>query len=347
MKTVYSPRHAGHAGNVELNSGAIVPAFELPRRAEIIRARVEAVGLGPIVAPEAFALDTAARVHARDYLDFLPTAWPRWQAAGRSGSAMPFVWPVRGLRADVPPTDIDGMLGFYTMDGGATFVEGSWDAIKASHDVALTAAALVAGGEPAAFALCRPPGHHAGIRFAGGYCYINNAAVAAEWLRANGAARVSVLDVDYHHGNGTQQIFWERDDVQFVSIHADPMVEYPYFLGHADERGAGPGEGATLNLPLPHGTGFAEWAAALQVACAAVADFGPDVIVVSLGVDTFHGDPISQFRLDTPDFPRIGARLRELGLPTLFVMEGGYAVEAIGANAVGVLTGFEGDGAPA
>jgi acetoin utilization deacetylase AcuC-like enzyme len=342
MQTVYSPRHAGHSGNTELQPGAIVPAFELPRRAEIIRQRIEVVGLGPILAPEPQALAIAARVHSADYLEFLARAWSLWQAAGRSGPAMPFVWPRPGLRDDVPPSDIDGLLGFYSMDAGATFVAGTWDAVRAGHDVALTAAGLVAAGERAAFALCRPPGHHAGARFAGGYCYVNNAAVAAESLRLGGAARVSVLDVDYHHGNGTQDIFYGRGDVQVVSIHADPMVEYPYFLGHADERGTGAGEGANLNLPLPHGTNFARWMEAFGVAGAAVRRFAPDVLVVSLGVDTFRGDPISQFRLDTVDYPVIGAGIAALGLPTLFVMEGGYAVEAIGENAVGVLTGFEG-----
>ena len=342
MQTVFSPRHARHSGNLELNSGAMVPAFELPRRAEIVRARIAEVGLGPVVAPVEHDLAAARRVHAADYLEFLPRVWPLWAAAGRGGSALPFVWPVPGLRADRPPADIDGLLGFYTMDAGATFVEGTWEAVKASHDVALTAAGLVAGGAPAAFALCRPPGHHAGARFAGGYCYINNAAVAAEWLRGHGAVRVSVLDIDYHHGNGTQAIFYARGDVQVVNIHADPMVEYPYFLGHADERGADGGEGANLNLPLPHGTDFAAWSRALDAGLDAVAAFAPSVVVVSLGVDTFHGDPISQFRLDTPDYPVIGARIAELGLPTLFVMEGGYAVEAIGRNAVGVLEGFAG-----
>ncbi len=342
MQTVYSPRQARHGGNLELMPGEVVPAFEVPERAGIVLARVEAVGLGPVLAPREHGLDVARRVHAPDYLAFLEEAWPRWAAAGRGGTAMPFVWPVPGLRADVPPTDIDGLLGFYAMDAGATFVEGTWDAVKASHDVALTAAALVEAGAEAAFALCRPPGHHAGPRFAGGYCFINNAAVAAEWLRQAGAARVSILDIDYHHGNGTQAIFYARADVQVVSLHADPLVEYPYFLGHADERGIGAGEGFNLNLPLPHGTDFAGWSAALETGCTAVAAFAPDVLVVSLGVDTYRGDPISQFRLDTPDFPVIGARLRALGLATVFVMEGGYAVEAIGANAVGVLTGFEG-----
>jgi acetoin utilization deacetylase AcuC-like enzyme len=227
------------------------------------------------------------------------------------------------------------------MDAGATFVEGTWEAVRASQDVALTAAEVVACGA-SVFALCRPPGHHAGPRFAGGYCYLNNAAIGAERLREAGAARVSVLDIDYHHGNGTQAIFYARGDVQVVNIHADPMTEYPYFLGHADERGAGDGEGCNLNLPLPPGTGFAAWGAALEIGCAAIADFRPDALVVSLGVDTFRGDPISRFRLETSDYRAVGRRIRALGLPTLFVMEGGYAVEAIGVNAVGVLEGFEG-----
>ncbi|MBB5221493.1 acetoin utilization deacetylase AcuC-like enzyme [Amaricoccus macauensis] len=340
MQTVYSPRHAGHSGNNELQPGAIVPAFELPRRAELIRASVEAAGLGPIREPDTHDLSIAMRLHAPDYVEFLSRVWGLWQAAGRDGPAMPFIWPRPGLRCDVPPADIDGLLGFYSMDAGATFVAGTWDAVKSSHDVALSAAALVAGGERAAFALCRPPGHHAGARFAGGYCYINNAAVAAESFRLRGAGKVTVLDVDYHHGNGTQDMFYERGDVQVVNIHADPMVEFPYFLGHADERGAGAGEGANLNLPLPHGTDFGQWSEAYAVAATAIARFAPDVVVVSLGVDTFHGDPISQFRLDTIDYPLMGAGIAALGLPTLFVMEGGYAVEAIGENVAGLLRGF-------
>ncbi|MBP7241773.1 histone deacetylase family protein [Amaricoccus sp.] len=342
MQTVFSPLHARHGGNVELMSGEILPAFELPRRAEIVRARVEAVGLGPILPPTPQGLGVARRVHRPDFVDFLPRAWPLWAAEGRGGSAMPFVFPAPGLRADVPPAHIDGLLGFYAMDGGATFVEGTWEAVKASQDVALTAAGLVAGGASAAFALCRPPGHHAARRAAGGYCFLNNAAIAAQSLRDGGAGRVAILDVDYHHGNGTQDIFYDRGDVLVVNLHADPMVEYPYFLGHADERGAGAGEGFNLNLPMPHGTDFGDWSRALDLGCAAIGDFGPDVLVVSLGVDTYQGDPISAFRLDTPDYPRIGARIARLGRPTLFVMEGGYAVEEIGVNAVGVLTGFEG-----
>lgn len=176
----------------------------------------------------------------------------------------------------------------------------------------------------------------------GGYCYLNNAAIAAQWLRDQGAGRVAVLDVDYHHGNGTQQIFYDRADVFFASIHADPRVEYPYFLGHADERGCDAGAGFNLNLPLPHGSTWdGTYRAALDAACHAVQHFGPDAVVVSLGVDTFEQDPISKFRLASDDYLRMGARIAALARPTLFVFEGGYAVAQVGINAVNVLQGFE------
>lgn len=342
MKTVFSPLHAGHSGQMELVAGAIVPGFEKPSRAEIIRKRVESEKLGPILAAEVHDLTAAKRVHAADYIDFLPTVWPQWEAAGRSGSAIPFAWPTRGLRGDVRPKNIEALLGFYSFDGGASFVKGTWEAIKSSYDVALTATQLIKAGERAAFALCRPPGHHAGAAFMGGYCYINNAAVAAQWFRDQGAKRVAVLDVDYHHGNGTQEIFYARNDVQVINLHGDPMTEYPYFLGHADEHGAGEGEGFNINYPMPFGTSFEKWSEALEDGCRKLAAYAPDVIVVSLGVDTFEKDPISHFKLTSADYPRIGERIARLGLPTLFVMEGGYAVDEIGINAVGVLTGFEG-----
>lgn len=341
MKTVFSPLHAGHSGQMELVAGAIVPGFEKPSRAEIIKARVEAVNLGPVIEPQSHDLAAAKRVHDAAYIDFLPTVWPEWEAAGHGGSAMAFTWPTRGLRGDVEPKAIEARIGYYSFDAGATFVKGTWDAIKSSFDVALTAARLVKEGQNAAFALCRPPGHHAGAAFMGGYCFINNAAVAAQWFRDQGAARVSILDVDYHHGNGTQEIFYSRSDVQVLNLHGDPMTEYPFFLGHADEKGAGAGEGFNHNYPMPFGTTFEAWNRSLDDACGKVADYAPDVLVVSLGVDTFEKDPISHFKLISDDYPKIGRRIAKLGLPTLFVMEGGYAVEEIGINAVGVLTGFE------
>lgn len=342
MEIVHSPLHRGHSGHLELVAGALLPGYEKPERVEAILSALVDAGLGPVRAPGNHGLDIAARVHAPDYLDFLSRAHRMWLARGNTGPALPFVWPRPGLRSDTPPTDIEGLLGHYSFDGGAPFVEGTWAAVRAGHDCALEAAGHVAGGARAAFSLARPPGHHAGPAFAGGYCYINNAAVAAEALRTAGAARVAVLDVDYHHGNGTQAIFEARADVLFVSLHADPRDEFPYFLGHADERGTGPGEGATLNLPLPAGTDWPGWADALQTARAAIAAHGVEALVVSLGVDTYEGDPISRFRLTTADFFRMGEGIARLGLPTVFVMEGGYAVGAIGANVLGVLSGFEG-----
>ena len=341
MKTVYSPRHHGHSGNFELFGGEIKPAFEMPSRAEIVLARAKEVGLGDVLAPNEHTLATAAKVHKPDYLAFLPQVYDLWLADGRTGSAIPFTWPIRGLRNDRVPDSIDGKLGFYSMDGGASFVAGTWDAIKSSQDVALTAATLIQQGERAAFALCRPPGHHAGSHFFGGYCYINNIAVAAQHLLDHGAKKVSILDVDYHHGNGTQQIFYARADVQVLNLHGDPMFEYPYFLGHADEIGDGIGRGLNTNYPMPAGTEYAQWSEALDDACQQLAAYKPDIVLVSLGVDTFENDPISQFKLKTSDYPKIGKRIRQLGLPTLFVMEGGYAVAEVGVNAVGVLTGFE------
>jgi acetoin utilization deacetylase AcuC-like enzyme len=341
MLTVYSPLHHRHHGNAELIDGKLLPCFEMPRRAEMVLARVREVGLGDVIAPDSFGVDPIRRVHDAGFVDFLATAWAEWTAEGRTHDALPLVWPVRSLRGDRVPQFIDGKLGYYSLDAGVPITAGTWDAVCASADVALTGARVVADGAASAFALCRPPGHHAASAAMGGYCYLNNAAIAAQYLLDRGCARVAVLDVDYHHGNGTQEIFYSRRDVLFLSLHADPRVEYPYFLGYADELGAGPGFGFTHNYPLPHGTPWEAYGAALADACDKVAAYRPDVLVVSLGVDTYEHDPISRFRLCGDDFPRIGERIATLSVPTLFVMEGGYAVDDIGVNAVKVLTGFE------
>ena len=208
-------------------------------------------------------------------------------------------------------------------------------------DAAASAAQALQGGERAAFCATRPPGHHAGPDFMGGYCFLNNAAVAAQALRDGGAARVAVLDVDYHHGNGTQAIFYERADVLFCSIHGDPRTEYPFYLGHADETGAGAGQGFNLNLPLPARASVAAWFDALEQACARIGQHGADALVVSLGLDTFAGDPISTFALQAGDFTRLGQRMAQAGLPTAFILEGGYAAAELGENAARVIEGFE------
>jgi acetoin utilization deacetylase AcuC-like enzyme len=338
--TIYSDLHHSHHGHAELHDGQLVPCFEMPRRAEMILARVREVGLGAVREPDRFGEAPPRRVHDDGYVSFLAGAWHEWRALGRTHDALPLVWPVRSMRGDRIPDDIDGKLGFYSLDAGVPITAGTWSAVLAAADVAVTGARVLVEGQRAAFALCRPPGHHAATAAMGGYCYLNNAAIAAQYLIDQGCSRIAILDVDYHHGNGTQEIFYRRSDVLFASIHADPRVEYPYFLGYADERGEGEGEGYTHNYPLPHGIGWDAYGPALDEACRNVAAFTPDVLVVSLGVDTYEHDPISQFRLRTDDFTRIGARIADVACPTLFVMEGGYAVEALGVNAVNVLTGF-------
>jgi acetoin utilization deacetylase AcuC-like enzyme len=279
-------------------------------------------------------------VHSAAYLDFFEGAWARWAEHGRDGDLMPYTWPARTLRA-VVPVSLHGQLGYYSFDGGAPITAGTWRAAYSAAQVALTAQAAIQNGAHCAFALCRPPGHHAASDLMGGYCYLNNAAIAAQAFLDQGRKKVAILDVDYHHGNGTQSIFYERSDVLFTSIHGHPEAEFPFFLGYADELGEGAGEGFNFNYPLAAGSAWDRWSAALELACTEIEGYDADVLVISLGVDTFKNDPISQFKLDSPDYLRMGERIARLGKPTLFVMEGGYAVEEIGINAVNVLEGFE------
>ncbi|WP_317201225.1 histone deacetylase family protein [Janthinobacterium sp.] len=341
MLTIYSDKHRLHHGT-ELKDGVLKPSVEMPRRADTVLARIRAVGLGAVVGPSDFPSSLYSPVHSPRYIRFLENAWADWLAVGRTHDALPLIWPVRDLRADIEPEHIDGKLGFYAMDAGVPITAGTWEAVRSSANLALTGVRAMADGAPSAFALCRPPGHHAAAEYMGGYCYLNNAAIAAQGFIRQGAQRVAVIDVDYHHGNGTQSIFYERADVLFVSLHGDPKNSYPYFLGRADERGGGAGTGFNHNYPLPHGTAWDTYGGALADACARLAAYAPDAIVVSLGVDTFKDDPISQFKLESDDYLRIGEMLAGVGRPTLFVMEGGYMVDDIGVNAVNVLQGYEG-----
>jgi acetoin utilization deacetylase AcuC-like enzyme len=339
MKTVYTDDHRKHDGTVELINGTLMPSFECPRRAQIVIDRVRDQKLGPVIGPKHFGVEHATLVHGADFVRFFAGAYDEWVQAHGETVALPIAWPCRSLRQHVPER-IDGKLGFYSFDAGVPLVAGTFPAAAAAVDVALTGLDLIEAGEAAAFALCRPPGHHATSDQMGGYCYLNNAAIAAETLARKGA-RVAILDVDYHHGNGTQSIFYDRPDVLFVSIHGHPEQEYPYFLGYTDENGAGAGEGANLNLPLRWGATWDAYGPAMDAAVARIRAFGADRLVVSLGLDTFKEDPISHFLLESEDYLRMGAAIATLGIPTLFVMEGGYAVEALGVNTVNVLAGFE------
>jgi len=341
MKTVYNARHAAHAATHEFFRGRLVPAFEVPARADYVLAAVQAAQLGELLEPVDHGLTPLERVHAPAYLRFVQGAWAEWQALGGEGDAFPAVWPVRSLRSDVVPRSFAARMGLYSMDSGTPLTAGSWEAAYWGAQASLTGLDWVLGGERSAYVLTRPPGHHAGADFFGGYCFVNNAAVAAQAALDAGLRRVAILDVDYHHGNGTQAIFYERADVFYASLHGDPQTEFPFFLGHADETGAGAGLGFNANFPLPAGASNEAWFAALEAALARLQTYAPELLIVSLGVDTYGGDPISHFKLDRPEFTRLGQRLAAVGAPTLFLQEGGYATEAIGHNVVAVLQGFE------
>lgn len=342
MKTIYNAAHSLHRAGHEFFRGEKVPAFEKPERADWVLAAVQKTNLGEVIAPAPHGDGPILRIHSKPYIDFLRSAHAEYLALGGTGDAFPAAWPIRGMRSDVEPKNFAARMGLYSFDSGSPLTTGTWAATRAGADCALTAVDLLNAGEKSAFVLTRPPGHHAGRDFFGGYCFLNHAAIAAQALRDSGCARVAILDVDYHHGNGTQDIFYDRGDVFFASIHGDPMTEYPFFLGHADETGAGDGLGANLNIPLAAGSPVEYWFAALDHALSRIEAFRPDALVVSLGVDTFEGDPISHFKLKTSDYPGMGERIARLKLPTLFAMEGGYAVAEIGDNVVGVLQGFEG-----
>jgi len=278
-------------------------------------------------------------VHDAGYLDFLKTGPARWAAAGRPGDVMGYIWPIVGRRP-LKLDRIDALAGRYSLDASTPLTAETWDAAYWSAQSVLSALDAVLAGGPAAFALCRPPGHHAGADYLGGYCYLNTAAIAAQAARDAGAERVAILDIDYHHGNGTQDIFWTRGDVFYASIHADPATDYPFFWGHADETGEGEGLGTTLNLPLAQGAALDAFRAAQTVALDAIARFGADLLIVSFGADTWAGDPISYFKLETADYEILARDVAARGWPTVIAMEGGYATGALGANVTALLNGF-------
>ena len=341
MKTIYSEQHRLRDAKTELYGGELVQPFERPSRADIIIKALVESGLGEISDPDMFSLDPVLAVHDADFVAFLETVWKEWQKKGYAGEVIANVWPARRMQCRVP-RDIEGKVGYYALAAETSISEGTWHAALAAKDVALTGATGLLKGDSGIFSLCRPPGHHAARDMFGGYCFLNNAAIAAQHLCANGAGRVAVLDIDFHHGNGTQDIFYDRDDVLFCSLHGDPEDAFPHFLGYADETGSGAGIGYNRNYPMAPGTQFAQWRDSLSDALEHIGKFSPQFLVVSLGVDAFENDPISFFKLTTDDFLSTGEMIGSLNIPTLFVMEGGYDIDEIGVNVVNVLTGFEG-----
>ncbi len=356
MRVVHSPEHLRHDVRTQTILGAQVPANEVAERAEIIRTALEADGGFAFSDAVKHGADPITAVHDPGLLRFLETAWAEAVRQRHPHSFLaPEIIPNAAATAGISrgarePTRIEGRAGHWALDTSTYILPGTYEAARAAVDVALTAADLVLGGEAGAYGLCRPPGHHAARSAYGGFCYFNNAAIAAEAIVRHSGERVAILDVDFHHGNGTQQIFWRRGDVLYVSLHADPDRQYPFFLGRADEKGEGEGTGANLNVPLPAGTTDADYLAALDLALDRIAAEPGSILVVSLGFDTFGLDPIGDFALTTPVYHEIGRRVAALGRRLVILQEGGYHLQSLGENARAWLRGAEGrpldDGAP-
>jgi acetoin utilization deacetylase AcuC-like enzyme len=339
MHVLYSERHLDHQPRVFVYRGQIVDTPETAARATMIEAALRAAGHA-VSAPENFGLAPITAVHAPEYLDFLETIHARWRALPGAGpEVVANIHPNRHMGHR--PQSVIGLAGWHCADTACPITAGTWAAATASAQAAVHAAELVLAGERFAYALCRPPGHHAYADMAGGFCYLNNTAIAAQHLRRS-FGRVAILDIDVHHGNGTQGIFWRRGDVLAVSIHADPANYYPWYAGYEDERGAGEGLGANLNLPLPHGSDDSAFLDAVMRGLGAVRDFVPGALVVAAGFDTHERDPLGALKVTTPAYREIARRIAALGLPTAIVQEGGYGTAELPENVLAFLAGLEG-----
>jgi acetoin utilization deacetylase AcuC-like enzyme len=341
MKTFAHPDQAGHTPSFFLQRGRVRRNFEIPDRAAALEAALHRMGLAPAT-PAPLQPGALEAVHRADYLDFLATAaadWAKLPEPGPEVVANIHPAPEMVAQGGRNSANILSRAGWYTADAGCPIGPGSWDAIQGAAACALAAAAEAAKGG-VAYALCRPPGHHAYAARAGGHCYVNNAALAAEHLRDAGAARVAVLDIDSHHGNGTQGIFWDRGDVLTISIHGDPDNYYPWFVGRTHERGAGAGDGRNMNMPLPFGTPDEGWLDALRYALAPIRDFKADALVVALGFDASKDEPLGALAVTEDGFARAGAMIGALKLPTAITQEGGYNVDLIGTLLERFLNGW-------
>lgn len=339
MKACLDPRQSRHDPRHFMANGQRLQNPEQPRRIAVLKAGAEAAGC-TFAAPEDHGLGPIAALHSPEYLAFLSTIHTRWKRIpDAADEVIPNIHPDR--RTASYPRSAVGQAGFHQADTACPIAAGTWEAAYWSAQTALSAADAVLGGDRAAYALSRPPGHHAFGDLAGGFCFLNNAGIAAEYLRRAGR-RPAILDVDVHHGNGTQGIFYDRADVLTVSLHADPVRFYPFFWGHAHERGEGPGLGYNLNLPLPRGTLIDGYLRALDTALERITLFGADVIVVALGLDAHENDPLKGLALTTPDFTRLANTITATGLPMVLVQEGGYLSDDLGQNLTAFLEGCNG-----
>jgi acetoin utilization deacetylase AcuC-like enzyme len=341
MRIYFSDQHAVHAPGAFVSRGQVTANPEKPARAEaLLRAAREAGH--ELASIKDFGLAPVQAVHDTDYLSFLEHAWRDWSAlADHAPEVIPNVHPGRNMGAR--PRAIVGRAGYYQADCACPIGPGTWEGIQVSANCALSAASQVVGSSGAdyAYALCRPPGHHAYADMAGGFCFLNNTAIAAQYCRDQGAAKVAIVDVDVHHGNGTQGIFYARDDVLTVSLHGDPAEFYPFFAGYRDEVGEGNGQGCNINIPLARDTGDDVFMEHLRQVLGKVRDFQPDVLLIALGLDASEHDPLAFMKITAKGFQRIGEALGAIGLPTVIVQEGGYLSEQLGGNLVAALAGFE------
>jgi acetoin utilization deacetylase AcuC-like enzyme len=344
IPVTWSDAHRRHAPATAVWVGVRIDADELPERAELIRAELETAGAS-VVEAVPHSDDALLAVHDPGLVEFLRTASENWQTGGMHNETggdevVGYIYPTAGLLAGVEPhvpTALSARTGAWAFDTMTAVGPGTWEAARAAVDAALTAADLVLDGAPAAYACCRPPGHHVTRSAFGGSCYLNNAAAAAQYLRDHGRPRVAIVDLDAHHGNGAQAIFWERDDILTASVHVDPGAGwFPHFLGFSDESGP-----ANVNLPLPPGSGDAIWLAAVARLAATAEEHGGEALVVALGVDAAAGDPNSPLAVTAEGYGKAGRMLGALGVPTVIVQEGGYVPETIGPLVRATLEGFE------
>lgn len=339
MKAILDDRQALHDPKHFMANGKVNPSPEQPERIQMLQAGAEAAGCN-FQSPDDAGLAPISAVHSPEYLSFLQNIYVRWQRIDGSGAeVIPNIHPAN--RTDSYPKSATGQAGYHQADTACPIGEHTWTSAYWSAQSAIAGADQLIGSERSAYVLARPPGHHAFADMAGGFCFLNNSAIAAQRLRAAGL-RPAILDVDVHHGNGTQGIFYDRADVLTVSLHADPNRFYPFFWGHAHERGAGQGQGYNLNIPLQRGLGDDDYLIQLEIAMSRIQSFGADVIVVALGLDAYAGDPFKGLNISTPGFAKIGNAIGRASLPTLFVQEGGYLCEELGRNLESVLSGFQG-----
>lgn len=350
LPTICSAQHILHATDKVTVGDVLFLTPEVPKRVDAILDALRTAELGPVLPPDDHGLTPLLAVHSEDYIAYLSTAFEAYAAdQGSPRAVMSSRAGVEPSRMATRPSGFPALIDYYTYDYEDPILAGTWEAAYWSVQAALTAAMIVrdarvpdrAGDKPspaAAYALCRPPGHHAERDRYGGFCYLNNAAIAARWLSNSG--RVAVLDVDYHHGNGTQAIFYSDPSVCYVSLHADPDFDYPYHWGRPEEIGEGPGKGTNVNLPLPIGADDEAYLGAVDLAVAALRSVCPDYLVISMGLDAVVGDPIGKFRLSPEGWREAGARIARLALPTTIIQEGGYAVDQLGRDALGFLSSF-------